>query len=95
MLQSSRAEGNFVYGNYGPVSVSAGASSEDVSACSSWDVENKVIGTIGAGRIGQRVLERLLVSLLSQTTLDHPRECCSVSFACICNSLHSASTPVV
>lgn len=31
--------------------------------CSAYDLENKVIGTVGAGRIGQRVLTRLQASL--------------------------------
>lgn len=29
--------------------------------CSAYDLEHKVIGTVGAGRIGQRVLQRLKV----------------------------------
>lgn len=33
-------------------------------ACSAYDLENKVIGTVGAGRIGQRVLSRLQASRL-------------------------------
>ena len=33
----------------------------DVAAVAkdSWDLENKVVGTVGAGRIGERVLRRL------------------------------------
>ena len=29
--------------------------------CSAFDLENKVVGTVGCGRIGQRVLRRLQV----------------------------------
>ena len=42
-------------------------------ACSAFDIENKVIGTIGCGRIGQRVLLRLAVSLT--LTRLHVRAC--------------------
>lgn len=31
--------------------------------CSAFDLEDKVVGTVGAGRIGQRVLKRLAVSV--------------------------------
>lgn len=40
--------------------------------CSAYDLENKVIGTVGAGRIGQRVLSRLQVSLPASTLISGP-----------------------
>ncbi len=51
--------------------------SEMSACCSAYDLENKVIGTVGAGRIGQRVLSRLQVVAALEETTCFPA-CCSL-----------------
>ena len=48
--------------------------------CSAYDLEDKVVGTVGAGRIGRRVLQRLKVTL-----------CCAALQASAINTLHCKS----
>ena len=45
------------------IKVRVSPGSHSIFPCSAYDLENKVIGTVGAGRIGQRVLTRLQASL--------------------------------